>query len=167
MKKEINSPSAILRQKAEESLTLRHSTMSSQTTNTSDADTLKVIHELEVHQIELELQNEELTLAKEQAEIATERYAELYDFAPSGYFTLAPDGKIIELNLTGAQMFGKERSNLKNSKFDIFVSEDKKTIFKLFLEKVFKTKSRESCEVTLMPHGNVPMFVHLSGIAFT
>ena len=49
---------------------------------------LKLIHELEVHQIELEMQNEELVIAKEKAEIAEEKYTELYDFAPSGYLSL-------------------------------------------------------------------------------
>ena len=55
----------------------------------SEAKTLQLIHELEVHQIELEMQNEELVLAKEQAELATEKYTELYDFSPSGYFILS------------------------------------------------------------------------------
>jgi hypothetical protein len=55
----------------------------------SEVTTLKLIHELEVHQIELEMQNEELLLAKEQAEQAIK----LYDYAPSGYFTLSQDGK--------------------------------------------------------------------------
>jgi len=118
-----------------------------------------------VHQIELEIQNLELMEAKEQAaELATEKYAELYDFAPSSYFTLSKEGKIIELNLCGAQMLGKERLLLKNSLFGFFISNDTKPVFNLFLGKVFKRKTKETCEVTLSMNNNLPMYVHLTGI---
>ena len=130
----------------------------------SESDTIKLIHELEVHQIELELQNEELALAKEKAEYTSRKYAELYDFAPSGYFTLSDKGEIIELNLFGAQMLGKERSRLKNSLFVFFVSDEAKPIFNHFLGKVFCSKANESCEVALLTDGNSPMFVLLTGI---
>jgi len=130
----------------------------------SEVDTQKLIHELKVHQIELELQFEELDLAKEQAEVASEKYAELYDFAPTGYFTLSKPGEIIELNHNGAQMLGKERSRLKNSMFGFFVSDDTKPIFNLFLEKVFNGKAKELCEVTLSPDGNSPVYIQLTGI---
>ena len=106
MKKDNKSAPAILRQKAEELLKKKPLKTGSQL---SEAEMLKLIHELEVHQIELEMQNEELMLANEQAEFATKKYTELYDFAPSGYFTLSKEGKIIELNLCGSQMLGKER----------------------------------------------------------
>lgn len=77
---------------------------------------MKLIHELEAHQIDLEMQNQELQLAKErEAELATEKYIELYDFAPSGYFTLTKEGKIIDLNLTGAKMLGNERFYIKKT----------------------------------------------------
>src|SRR5664279_4931554 len=113
----------------------------------------KLVHELGVHQIELELQNEELTLAKEKAEVASKKYVELYDSAPSGYFTLTKSGEIIELNLSGAMMLGKERSRLKNGLFGFFVSNDTKPIFNHFLRKVFTGKAEESCEVTLSTNG--------------
>jgi PAS domain-containing protein len=73
----------------------------------SESEKLKLIHELEVHQIELELQNEELLLAKQQADSAIQKYTELYDFSPSGYFTLSREGIIIDANLTGSTMLGK------------------------------------------------------------
>ena len=74
----------------------------------SEADTLKLMHELEVHQIELEMQNDELQRAKEKAENIAEKYTNLYDFAPAGYFTIDKDLRICELNLSGAKMLGKE-----------------------------------------------------------
>jgi len=131
----------------------------------SQAENLKLIHELEVHQIELEMQNEELLLAKEQAEIATDKYTELYDFAPSGYFTLSETGKVIDANLTGSNMLGKIRSKLTNSQFGFFVSDDTKSIFNLFLEKIFKSKVRESCEVNLLPNDKSVFYGYLTGIA--
>ena len=73
----------------------------------SKDESMKLIQELEVHQIELELQKEELLLARSPAQDATDKYNELYDFAPSGYFTLSKEGEIMELNLCGSQMLGK------------------------------------------------------------
>jgi len=155
------SDSEILRQKAEELLKKKSSGKSPQL---SEADTMNLIHELEVHQIELELQNEELLYANAQAEIEVEKYANLYDFAPSGYFTFSGKGEILELNLSGARMLGKYRQQLKNSLFISFVAEETKSIFRLFLEKVFQTKSKETCEVKLLPNGDIPTYVFLTGI---
>jgi len=169
------SESEILRQKAEELLKKKSPTTVSAL---SEAETLKLIHELEVHQfelviqneelklhqVELEIQNNELTLANEQAETDAKKYTELYDFAPSGYFTLSKDGTIIEVNISGATMLGKDRSKLKSNRFGFFVSNDKRTIFNLFLDKVFSSKANESCDVTLSTRGKLPMYVHLTGI---
>lgn len=150
-----------LRQKAEELLSKKQQLQFD--SNFSHAETLKLIHELEVYQIELEMQNEELLLAKEQAELATEKYTELYDFAPSGYFTLSKEGKVIDVNLTGSNMLGKERLKLRNSHFGFFVSDDTKNIFNLFLEKIFNSKVTESCEVNLLPKDNSVFYGFLTG----
>ena len=64
----------------------------------SKVETLKLTHELETYKIELGIQNDELLHAKEQAEFTAEKYAALFDFAPTGYFTLSLDGSIIDLN---------------------------------------------------------------------
>lgn len=164
MKKQndIITNSSILRQKAEELLKKKPLKTIS---NLSEVETMKLIYELEVHQIELELQNEELQIEKNKAEIATEKYAELYDFAPSGYLTLSKEGEIMELNLCGSQMLNKERSRLKNSRFGFFVSDETKPVFNHFLEKIFSSKTSESCEVTLITNSNAPIYVHLTGIA--
>ncbi|MFV8376636.1 response regulator [Flavobacterium sp. LB1P62] len=163
MKKTENKPEAmvILREKAEE---LQKNKKPKLDFNLSEADTLRLIHEFEVHQIELEMQNEELIVAKEQAEIATEKYVNLYDFAPSGYFTLTKAGKVIALNLTGSQMLGKERSRLIESQFGFFVTNDTKPIFNLFLEKVFNSTVKESCEINLLLDDITITNVYLTGI---
>lgn len=131
----------------------------------SEAETSMMIHEYEVHQVELELQNEELLLARAEIQDYIEKYTELYDFAPSGYFTLSRDGEIIELNLSGANMLSKERLHLKESQFGFFVSDKTKPIFNLFIEKIFFTNNKETCEVTLSINGNTDIDVYLCGIA--
>jgi PAS domain S-box-containing protein len=129
----------------------------------TEAEMLSVIHELEYHQIELELQKEELQLAKEEAEMASGRYAELYYFAPSGFFTLNHLGEIIELNQYGAQLLNKDRRDLKNSRLGFFISEDTRPVFNQFLDKAVKSKNRETCEVTLSIKNSKPTFVTLTG----
>jgi PAS domain S-box-containing protein len=130
----------------------------------SDSELIKLAHELEVYQIELEMQNEELLLAANAAQSAAERYTELYDFAPAGYFTISREGVITELNLAGAQMLGKDRSMLINGQFGFFVTEDTRSLFNNFLERVFISKVKEYCEVTISGYGGLPIFVQLIGI---
>ncbi len=151
-----------LRRKAEELLKKKPQETGA---NLSQAETLRLIHELEVHQIELEMQNEELMLARSAAEDAARKYVELYDFAPSGYFTLSREGKILELNFSGSRMLGKERSRLKNSPFPVFVSEDSRPIFDYFLRKTFSSQAKESCEVTLSAGDAPPVYAYLTGVA--
>jgi PAS domain S-box-containing protein len=129
----------------------------------SEADKIKLIHELELHQIELEFQNEELLTAKQQADTAIKKYTELYDFSPSGYFTLSRQGIIVEVNLTGAKMFGVERINLLNTQFRSFFCKDTKMEFDIFFDRVFINKIRECCELCLKPEINT-RYVYLTGI---
>ncbi|MFO7736547.1 MAG: ATP-binding protein, partial [bacterium] len=151
-----------LRRKAEKKLKDRSK---ENTGVNSEADNLKLIHELEVHQIELEMQNEELALARSEAAASSEKYTELYDFAPIGYFTLSPDGEILELNLSGAKMIGKERSQLKESRVQFFISDDTKSTFNLFLESIFKNTGIETCEITLLNSDNLLIPVYITGTA--
>lgn len=130
----------------------------------TEMDLLRLVHELEVHQIELELQNEELKLAREQAEIIAHKYTSLYDFAPIGYFTISAKGKILELNLIGSQMLGKERSFLKNSPFARFIQDKDLPAFNLFLENAFKNKTKEAIDIIIMGIGNSPMYAQLTAI---
>jgi len=154
------SKAAILREKAEESLKKK---LAKRNVNTSEFDTQKLFHELEVHQIELEMQNEELMVARTAAEEAAEKYTEIFDFSPLGYFVLNREGIITELNLSGAEMLGKNRSHLKNSIFSLFVSSDTKSIFNKFLSDSFKSNERKSCEVMITPEKYLPRYIHLLG----
>lgn len=130
----------------------------------SDSEIQHLINELQVHQVELEMQNEELIRAKELADLATEKYTELYDFAPSGYFTLSNDCTIVELNLSGAQLLGKNRSQLINTRFDSYISGDAIPEFHLFISEVFDNRGKVYCEAALSVNDQRPVYLQLTAI---
>ncbi len=161
MKRSENKEANLLRQNASELLKNKSSVKDQQL---SEPDILKLVHELEVHQVELELQNEELKEARAVAQDVTNKFTELYDFAPLGYFTLSRQSEIIEINISGSQMLGKERSRLKASRFDFFVSRETKPIFHNFLSQIFDNKTKVICEVSLTNQPNIQIDVLLTGI---
>lgn len=128
------------------------------------AEALRLVHELQVHQIELELQNEELLETHAQLERSLENYADLYDFAPVGYFTLAGDGIIREANLAGATLLGVERFHLIDRRFGLFVSAATRPTFNAFLDTALAGTSKESCEVALALEGAPLRCVQLEGV---
>jgi PAS domain S-box-containing protein len=161
MKNDGKSESEVLRQKAESLLKKKQKKTPSPF---SETEMLKLVHELEVHQVELELQNDELCRSRSLAEEATGKYTNLYEFAPSGYFTLSTTSEIIEINITGALMLGRDRSKLINRRFTDFVSPDSVPVFNLFLDQVFQTRCKESGEIKLLTDGDIPAYVLLTGI---
>jgi hypothetical protein len=82
----------------------------------------RIVHQLEIHKVELQLQNEELLSSRSQAEDALERYRELFDFAPIGYATLEDIDTIVEINHCGAELLGIERARLIRQRFTVFVA---------------------------------------------
>ena len=151
----------ILRLKAEEKLKKKQKKTDKPVIET---DVKKLLHELQVHQIELEMQNEELREANETAETALKKYTMLYDFAPMGYFTLDSDGSICELNFTGADMLGDKRFSLVNSNFKLFISKESQNVFNNFFSKVYTSNAKESCEV-MLGYDNAPLcLVYMEGI---
>ncbi|HUG12590.1 MAG TPA: ATP-binding protein [Opitutaceae bacterium] len=125
----------------------------------SEAQVRRLVHELQVHQVELELQNEELKQAGLAAREAADKYTELYDFAPSGYFSLNRAGRITEANLTAASMLGLHRSRLVARSFERFVPKADQPAFLTFLGGVFERKAREHCEMTLQNAKGEPLEV--------
>jgi PAS domain S-box-containing protein len=120
---------------------------------TPETDPRRLPHELEVHQIELELQNAELRQTRDELEAALENYTDLYDFAPAGYFTLAPDGTIRQVNLTGAQLVGIERSRLLGRTFGQLVSVAQRLLFNSFLNQVFTGEEPPAIDMELPAKG--------------
>jgi len=129
------------------------------------ADASQLAHELQVHKIELEMQNEELLLANKRLVSANKKYTDLYEFAPSGYFSLSKEGNILGLNLSGSTILGIERTQLRNKSFAFFVSKETRPVFILFLAKLFASRTNESCEIRLSSEDDFPKYLHISGIA--
>lgn len=127
----------------------------------SENEMLRLIHELEIYQVELELQKEEILLAKEAQAHLYSRYIDLYDFSPSGYFALNRKGYIIESNLTGAKMLGKERSYLMNSPFSGFLSFESQNAFGPFLERIYRNRQGDTYEFSLKTNNDIRN-IHLS-----
>jgi signal transduction histidine kinase len=125
------------------------------------ADSRRLLHELQVHQIELEMQNAELQQARDKLEVALENYTDLYDFAPSGYFTLAATGAILQANLTGATLVGIERSRLVGQSFGRLVSAEFRPAFSTFLEQVFAGEAKQSGDFELACKGQPLRFVNI------
>jgi PAS domain S-box-containing protein len=128
-------------------------------------ETQRLVHELEVHQIELEMQNAELRQARNEAEKALENYSDLYDFAPVGYFILDRDEVILAANLTGASLLGIERARLIGRRFGPFVTGEARSAFTAFLGKVFANRDKEACEVAIKRDGKRPLHLQIEAVA--
>ncbi len=133
----------------------------------ADADTQRLFHELQVHQVELEMQNAELLEARDQREAMLEKYTDLYDFAPVGYFSIDEQGLISEVNLTGAALLGVERSRLIGRRLQHFLSPTSQPVFLSFLEKVFAEPGKHVCEVSLLNEDGTPFWANLQAGAAT
>lgn len=155
LKNKSESESAKLRCRAEKRVANQPKTAASPA---GSKDPRRLVHELEVHQIELELQNEELRQAKAQIEA---NYDELYDFAPVGYFTLGRYGDIEKSNLTGAGMLGQPRAQLLGRRLAGFVAPESLPCFNAFLRRVMGGCDKESCVVALIKDRNTPVTAYI------
>jgi signal transduction histidine kinase/FixJ family two-component response regulator/PAS domain-containing protein len=153
-----------LRRRAEAQLGARGDDPTADPT-TSTSDTARLIHELQVHQIELGLQNEELHQAQMELEASLARYADLYEFAPVGYLTLGPDGEIRQLNDTAVRLLRQDRSRLLRRRFGLSVDLDSRPALSAFLARVFATRTRQVCDLTLRPEGAEALTVELIATA--
>ena len=124
-------------------------------------ETERLLHELQVHQIELEVQNRELREAQQALEASRDRYADLYDFAPVGYVSLDETGIIRELNLTAAKMLGRERSHLLGMPFAVSVAKEAKPQFFAHLRQVFESRDKVVGEVRLRSDAGELRYVRL------
>ena len=117
----------------------------------------RLLHELQVHQIELEMQNLELTQSRNNGDALLENYTELYDFAPVGYCTLDRFGSFLKINLTCSSLLGDQRSRLLGRSFATFVSDEDKHLFSEMLLTAFNCQQKKAyCEVVLLPKGLRP-----------
>ena len=119
----------------------------------SPAEIRTLIHELNVHQIELEMQNEELRRAQDELAESRDEFANLYDTAPVGYFTLDKKGVILRANPTGVALLGKDRRQLTKHPFSVFVTKDDQGIFFSHIRNVFTKGFKQACELRLLRNG--------------
>jgi PAS domain S-box-containing protein len=122
------------------------------------------VHELQVHQEELEAQNEELRETQQLLEASRDRYADLYDFAPIGYATLDEKGHIREINLTGATILGRERSRLLGTLFSVAVARDDLSVFHGHLRQCQQGSGPVTTELTLVVRDRDPVPVQLHSV---
>ncbi len=160
MKRKSPKPTAAaeLRRRAEERLRAKPPAAASPL---AVAAARRQLHELQVHQIELEMQNAELVQSRAGQETSAAEYADLYDFAPVGYFTLERSGLITRTNLAGARLLGFERGRRARRRFGSFVVPAQLPTFDAFLQEVFAAKHQQTCEVVLSGKGKTPLTVLL------
>jgi len=145
---------ATLRMRAEAQL-LRQKAKTGAQSNAAAMQT-RILHELEVHQIELEISNESLRQAYDEADALRQKYADLYDFAPIPYFTLDAQGVIIQFNLAGAILLDIQRSETRPHRFAAFVKPAFLPVFNRFLEQKLHGRCRRSCELELLATAHHP-----------
>jgi len=131
----------------------------------TEQDVRAMAYELQVHQIELEMQNEELKRSQWELEESRNKYLELYEFSPVGYFTLDKQGTILEVNLPGAAILGIERGALAGRRFQLFVEMGCRSDFSAFCNRVFELDSKHICELRLSRNDAAPCHVYLEGVA--
>lgn len=147
-----------LRKQAEDILRANRASMPDGIEGLSAEAAREMLHELQVHQIELEMQNEELRRTQELLEGSRARYFDLYDLAPVGYFTVSEWGLILEANLTGARLLGVDRGALIEQQLSLFVVRDDQDLYYLRCKALRTTGAPQSFTVRLR---------HRDGVAFS
>jgi PAS domain S-box-containing protein len=125
------------------------------------ADPQRLLHELQVHQVELEMQNEQLEASRVWVEAALASYTELFDFAPLPYFTFDRNGAIVEVNLAGARLLGAVRADLLDRRFGLYVAERERRRFNSALGRLFGAPAQGSFETVLAPRGGMERTVQV------
>ena len=149
--------STALRQEAENMVALLPDVKPKQKT----CSTEELLHELQIHQVELEMQNEELRLAQIELEASRDHFVDFYDFAPVGYLTLDANNIISEINLTGAEMLGVERNRLVHHRFAPYVADADRDRWHLYFLEILKSGKKLSCELALQRGDGRPLYAQL------
>jgi len=157
----------VLRRRAETRLTNQAAHAGDAGAEPEPQDVQHLLHELQVHQIELELQNEELRLSHLALDSARARYFDLYDLAPAGYLTLGASGMIVEANLTAATLLNTPRSALVRQPLHAFVAKEDQDSFYLLRKQLLETGAPQLRELRLTRRDGHPLWVHLMATVTT
>ncbi|MCP4537366.1 MAG: GAF domain-containing protein [Chloroflexi bacterium] len=156
---------ADLRQQAEETLRGHSPSIPADLDKLSIQEVKRLFHELQVHQIELEMQNDNLRQTQRELEASRDSYADLYDFSPVGYFTISKQGLILKANLTGATQFEMDRGRLIGKPLSRFIAREDHDTYYLHLEQLFETRTPQICELRIVRQDDAP-FDQSRGVRF-
>lgn len=151
-----------LRRRAEAVAKAYHAEVSRGDQTLSPAKAIKTLHELRVHQIELEMQNEELRSTQLQLDAERDRYFQLYDLAPVGYLSVSEKGLILQANLSATQLLKGARIHLAKQLFSNFIAPSDQDIYYLLRRKVIDTRQTQTCELQMKPKGSRPFWARLT-----
>lgn len=113
----------------------------------SAADALKLLHELQVHQVELDLQHEQLEMTQRELAEDLARYQALFELAPLAYLSIGPEGAILEGNVAAARLFGVAQNELPGRRLDAFLAPESRFALLALLKRVRAGGTIEGCEV--------------------
>lgn len=160
--KEMNKQS--IRKQAEDRIDSKNNQIAQHIQKLSLNEVQKVVHDLEVTQIELEIQNEELLAIEEELEKAKKRYYDLYQMAPISYCTLNQDGLIQEVNLATSTLLGEDRDKLINRPLSDFICHEDQDIYYLYRKKFFISDKKQECELRMTKDDNTVFWAYLTVI---
>jgi PAS domain S-box-containing protein len=150
-----------LRREAEKKIAISETVAAESVKTLTLNETHEMIHELKVHQIELEMQNEELRASQEELEESNNRYFDLYDLAPIGYVTIGKNGLIIQANLTSATLLNLGRGALVGKSIRNFIIKDDQDAYYLFINKLIRTEQSQVCELRIKRNNDGEIWVRL------
>jgi PAS domain S-box-containing protein len=130
----------------------------------SEPDVRKLVHDLQVHEVELEMQNDELRRTQHALEEARDRFADLYDFAPLALLTLSQGGEVLEANLAAASLLGLDRKDLIRQRITRFIPAEAQDAFQLYCHRVLHSQTRQMGELALRNAAGGSLTVRLAGI---
>ncbi|HEY3295346.1 MAG TPA: PAS domain S-box protein [bacterium] len=165
MRKKDKEPTSQDRRKQAETLLTARVAEGGQSAAITPEEALRLVHELQVHQIELEMQNEELRRAEEELRLSRDRYSSLYDFAPVGYVTLDAQGAMVKANLMIARMLGVERGRLLDQTLARYVAADARSAFEAYIQAARQSEVRVPLDATLVRADGTTFPVHMDGLA--
>jgi diguanylate cyclase (GGDEF)-like protein/PAS domain S-box-containing protein len=158
--KEISNQS--IRKRAEERINSKNTRLSKQLEKLSIDEVQKIVHDLEVYQIELEIQNEELLATEAELEKAKKRYFDLYQMAPISYCTLNQAGLIQEVNFATSTLLGIDKDKLINRPLSDFIFQEDQDIYYMYRKKFFISDKKQECELRMMKADKTIFWAYLT-----
>lgn len=158
----LNNSKDSLRKQAEKLARDKKYTVLASTTLMTPKKVQELVHELQVHQIELEMQNSELLKTQESLRDSQKRYYDLYNMAPIGYCTISKEGFILEGNLTASKLLGVTRQELIQKPITNFIFKEDQDIYYFYRKKFLQSNEETSCELRMIRNNGTQFWAHLS-----